>query len=127
MVQTPEVDIADMHPRFGRLTQALSIIFALAGLGACIAGLSSGHQTTPGTAHNGLILVALGATYLLVAIGLWVEYLWAWRVGLALTSVVVMVDLVRGVVDGGFVMWAVFMALFAASAAQGRRSRTGGN
>lgn len=56
---------------------------------------------------------------------MWVEYIWAWWAVLALTSVVVIVDLVRGVVDGGIVMSAVFLMLFAASAAQCVRGRTG--
>ena len=114
-----------MRPRFGRLTQVLSVVFVLAGLGACIAGLNSGHQTTPGSAYNEPILLALGFTYLLVGVGLWIEYIWAWWAGFALTSVVVIADLVRGVFDRGLVVWAVFLMLFAASAAQGLRSRTG--
>ncbi len=114
-----------MRPRFGRLTQVLSAVFVLAGLGACIAGLSSGHQTTPGSAFNGPILLTLGVTYLLVGVGLWLEYIWAWWAGLALTSVVVTVDLARGVFDGGLVVWTIFLMLFAASAAQGLRGRTG--
>ncbi len=112
-------DIAIMRPRFGRVTQVLSVVFVLAGLGAGLVGLNSGHQTTPGTATNGLILVVLGAAYLLVGVGLWVEYIWAWWVGLVLTSVVVIVDLVRGVLDGGLVEWGAFLVLFAASAVQG--------
>jgi hypothetical protein len=107
------------------LSQVLSVVFALAGLGAAIAGLSSGHQTTPSSAYNGPVLVALGFIYLLVAVGLWVESIWAWWAGLALTAVVVMVDLGRGVLDGGLLVWAVSLALFAASAAQGLRTRSG--
>jgi hypothetical protein len=114
-----------MRPRFGRLTQALSVVFLVTGLGAGLAGLGSGHQMTPGSAYNGPILLVLGITYLLVGIGLWAESIWAWWAGFALTSVVVVVDLVRGIFDGGLLAWAVFLMLFAASAAQGVRGRSG--
>jgi hypothetical protein len=113
-----------MRPRFGRLTQVLSAVFVLAGLGAGIAGLNSGHQTTRGNAFDGPILIGLGVTYLLIGVGLWIELPWAWWAGLALTSLVVVVDVVRGVLDGGLVVWAVFLLLFAASAVQGMRGRS---
>jgi len=125
MQQALAVDIASMRPRFGRVTQVLSVVFLVAGVGAGLAGLNSGHQTTPGSGDNGLILIVLGAAYLVVGVGLWVEYIWAWWAGLALTSVVVIVDLVRGALDGGFVVWTVFLMLFAASAVQGLRGSTG--
>jgi hypothetical protein len=107
------------------MTQVLSVVFVLAGVGAGLAGLNSGHQTTPGTADNGLILLVLGAAYLAVGVGLWVEYMWAWWVGLALSTIVVIVDVVRRVFDGGLVLWAVSLILFALSAADGLRDRTG--
>jgi hypothetical protein len=130
MGQGHPVDIGTMRPRFGRVTQVLSVVFVLAGIGAGLAGLNSGHQTSPGTDDNGLILLALGAAYLVVGVGLWMEYLWAWRAGLALTSIVVAVDVVRGTYDGGLVAWSVFLVLFAVSLAQGvrdRRTLTPGN
>jgi uncharacterized membrane protein (DUF2068 family) len=98
-------------------------VFILAGVGAGIAGLSSGHQTTPGTAYNGPILLGLGVAYVLVGVGLWVEQIWAWWAGLVLASTVVVVDLIRGIHDGGFVEWSVFLVLFVVSIVQGRPNR----
>jgi hypothetical protein len=83
------VDTRIVRPRFGRVTQVLSVVFMLAGLDAAVVGVNSGHQTTPGSADNGLILITLGAAYLLVGAGLWMEYVWAWWIGLTLTSIVV--------------------------------------
>jgi hypothetical protein len=117
------VDTRIVRPRFGRVTQVLSVVFVVAGLGAAAVGVNSGHQTTPGSADNGLILITLGAAYLLVGAGLWMEYVWAWWIGLALTSIVVVVDLIRGTRDGGLVEWSVFLVLFALSFAQGLRDR----
>jgi hypothetical protein len=114
-----------MRPRFSRLTQVLAVIFLVTGVGAGLVGLNSGSQTTPGTADNGLILVVLGAAYLLVGIGLWIEYTWAWWAGLALTSIVVVMDLALGIHDGGLAVWSVLLALFVASAVQGWRHPTG--
>jgi hypothetical protein len=45
--QALAVDMGIMRPRFGRMTQVLSVVFVLAGVGAGLAGLNSGHQTTP--------------------------------------------------------------------------------
>lgn len=56
--------------------------------------------------------------------GLWIEYVWAWWAGAALTSFVVVMNLALGILDGGLVLWSVFLALFVASAVQGWRGRT---
>ncbi len=117
-------DTEVMRPRFGRLTQVLAGVFVLTGVGAGLVGLNSGRQTTPGSADNGLILLVLGAAYALVGVGLGIEYIWAWWAGLALTSFVVIVDLILGIHNGGLVLWSAFLVLFVISAAQGRRSQT---
>lgn len=44
-----------MRPTFGRLTRALAVILVVTGLGATFVGMNSGSQTTPGSAHDGLI------------------------------------------------------------------------
>ncbi len=121
MGQAHAVDIGTMRPRFGRVTQVLSVVFVLAGVGAGFVGLNSGHQTTPGSGDDGLILLVLGVAYLLVGVGLWIEHVWAWWAGLALTSIVVVADLIRGTYDGGLVEWSAFLVLFGVSLAQGRR------
>lgn len=46
---------------FGRLTRALAVILVAAGVGATSVGLNSGGQTTPGSAHDGPILLGIGA------------------------------------------------------------------
>jgi hypothetical protein len=85
-----------MRPTFGRLTRALAVILVVTGLGATFVGMNSGSQTTPGSAHDGLILLGIGAAHLIVGAGLWMEYLWAWWAGVALTSFVVLMDLALG-------------------------------
>ena len=112
-----------MRPRFGTLTRVLAGAFVLAGIGAGIAGLSAGDQSTPGHAWNREILLALALTNLVVGASLWMEYPWAWWVGLGLTSFTVVMDLLLHAIDGGWMIWSVFLVLFAVSAAQGRRDR----
>jgi hypothetical protein len=110
-----------MRPHFGKVTRVLAVIFVITGVGAGSVGLNSGHQTTPGSGSNGPILIALGIAYLLVGAGIWIESVWAWWAGIVLTSIVVVMDLVLGIHDGGLVLWSVFLALFAVSAVQKRR------
>jgi hypothetical protein len=107
-----------MTPKFGTLTKILAGVFAVAGLGA--GSLAFGSD--PGV--DQVILITLAIAYVVVAVGLWTEFPWAWWTGLALTVVTVVPDaaLVR---DGGWIPWAVFLVLFAITAIQGRRTRTG--
>lgn len=116
-----EPDIRDMRPRFSRLTRCLAAIFLLTGVGAGFAGLNSGGQTTPGAAGNGLILLLLGIAYAVVGAGVWMEYVWAWWSGLVLASIVVVVDAILGIFDGGFAVWALLLMLFLASGIDGWR------
>ena len=112
-----------MRARFGRITRVLAVVFVVTGLGAVYAGLGSGHQTTPGSGDNGLVLLAIGVAYLVAGAGLWIEFPWAWWLGGGLSMLVVIGDLVVGIHDGGFVAWSAILALFAASLVRGRRER----
>ncbi|MGZ6544915.1 MAG: hypothetical protein ACXVEI_06345 [Actinomycetota bacterium] len=107
-----------MTPKFGTLTKILAGVFAVAGSGA--GSLAFGRD--PGV--DQVILSTLAIAYVVVAVGLWTEFPWAWWTGLALTVVTVVLDaaLVR---DGGWIPWAVFLVLFAITAIQGRRTQTG--
>jgi hypothetical protein len=113
-----------MRPRFGALTQALAVIFILAGLGAAYAGLNSGHQTAPGHGNDQAILFALAVGYLVVGVSLWMQYLWAWWAGLILTTVVVVMDAVLKAPDRGWMIWSGFLVAFAMSAIQGWRDES---
>jgi hypothetical protein len=113
-----------MRPRFGFVTKALAVVFVFAGLGSSCAGLNSGHQTTPGTGDNGVILIALAVAFLVVGASLWLELLWAWWVGAAMTGLVVAVGVVRRTTDGGWLVYTGFFVAFGVSAIQGWLDRS---
>ena len=111
-----------MTPRFGTLTRILSAVFVIAGVGAAIAASSSGHQIGPGR-WNDTILVCLAIGYLIVGVGLLIERVWAWWLGTAVAAFTVVMSVALRSPDEGWVLWLVFLALFAVTAAQGRRDR----
>jgi hypothetical protein len=110
-----------MRPRFGVLTQVLAVVFLVAGVGAGYAGLNSGHQTTPGTGSNQVVLIGLAIGYLIAGVGIWMESAWAWWAGVAATLFVVVMDPVLGSPDHGWVIWSVLLLGFAVSGVQGWR------
>jgi hypothetical protein len=112
-----------MRPRFGQLTKVLSVVLVVTGAGACYSGLNSGSQTTPGAADNGIVLLLIGAVYLMAGVGLWFEAVWAWWLGASLSAFVVVADLALGVRDGGLLVWTVVLGVFVISAAQGYADR----
>ena len=103
-----------MRPKFGFFTRMLSVVFVVAGVGAAQAGLHSGDQ-----GNDKLILWLLVIGFLLVGVGLWMEYLWAWWVGLATTLFTVVMDLLLDLPDGGWVVWSAFLIAFVISGVQG--------
>jgi hypothetical protein len=103
-----------MRPRFGFLTEMLSVVFVIAGVGAAQAGFHSGDQGS-----DKLILWLLAIGFLLVGVGLWMEYLWAWWVGLVTTLFTVVTDLLLDLPDGGWVLWSGFLIAFVITGAQG--------
>lgn len=104
-----------MRPKFGFFTQVLSVVFIVAGVGAAQAGLHSGDQ-----GNDKLVLWLLAFGFLLVGVSLWMEYLWAWWVGLATTVFTVVMDLLLGLPDGGWIVWSAFLVAFVISGVQGR-------
>ena len=79
-----------MQPRFGIVTRVIAAVFALAGIGAAIAMLGVGD------ASDRLILLLLAVGFLVLALGLWSESVWAWWAGAA---VVVLTVLLSRVLD----------------------------
>jgi hypothetical protein len=104
-----------MRPKFGFFTRMLSVVLVVAGVGAAQAGLHSGDQ-----GNDKLILWLLAIGFLLLGVGLWAEYLWAWWVGLATTLFTVVMDLLLDLPDGGWVLWSAFLIAFVISGVQGR-------
>ena len=111
-----------MRPLFGTLTRVLAVVFVITGLGAAYAALTAGNQTTPGHGGDRLILVALAIGYLVIGAGLWVEFVWAWWVGAAVTTATVVMSLAVHTPDGSWIVWLVFLVLFALTGVQGRRA-----
>ena len=112
-----------MAPRFGTLTRILSAIFFIAGIGAAIAGVTSGHQVTPGSTWDRPILFGLAIGYLVVGVGLLIERVWAWWAGVAIAAFTVVMSLALHSPDTGWVLWLVFLMLFAVTWRRGRRDR----
>lgn len=111
-----------MRPSFGTLTRVLAAIFVITGLGAGYAALTAGDQMTAGHGGDRLILTVLAISYGVIGAGLWVELVWAWWAGAAVTIVTVVMSLALHTPDGGWVVWLVFLVLFALTAVQGRRA-----
>jgi hypothetical protein len=111
-----------MRPRFGFITRGLAAAFTIAGLSAAFAALNAGDQMTPGHGPDRLILCCLAAAFLAVAFGLWIEAIWGWWAGSAISAATVALDLVL-VRDFDWIPWLAFAAAFAVSAAQGARDR----
>jgi ABC-type antimicrobial peptide transport system permease subunit len=107
------------RPRFGSITRLLSVVFLIAGLGAAIAALTSGHQTTSGHADDLVILAGIAIIYVVVGTGLWLELLWAWWAGVGLTVAVVVLGPLLREPDQGWIVWSVFLGGFVGSAIQG--------
>jgi hypothetical protein len=103
-----------MRPKFGFLTRMLAVVFIVAGVGAAEAGLHSGDQ-----GNDKLLLWLLGIGFVVVGVGLWMEYLWAWWVGLATTLFTVVMDLFLHLPDGGWVLWSGFLIAFLISGVRG--------
>jgi hypothetical protein len=113
-----------MRPRFGFVTRALAVVFVWAGLGSGCAGLSSGNQTTPGTGDIPAILIALAAAFLVVGASLWLELVWAWWAGVAMTGFVVVMAVVLNATDAGWLLYSGLFVAFATSAIQGWQDRS---
>ena len=78
---------------------------------------------TPGHGTDRLILLALAAGFLAVAFGLWIEALWAWWTGCAISTATVVLDLAL-VHDFDWIPWLAFLIAFGATAFQGFKDRS---
>ena len=110
-----------MRPRFGPVTRLLSIVFVLAGIGAGETGACSGHQVTPGSGAVKPTLLALASVFLVIGVSLWLEFLWSWWAGLALTGLVALLYPLLRPPDLGWALYVLLFALFVVSGVQGWR------
>jgi hypothetical protein len=103
-----------MRPKFGTVTQVLAGAFILSGVGAGIAGLSA----ISSDAGNMAILIVLAIGFLAIGCAIWIESLWGWIAGAGLSTLIVVVSVVK-THSPGWVIWAAFLVLFAVSAFEG--------
>jgi hypothetical protein len=126
MVRDVPSDIRMVRPRFGAITRVLAGLFLIAGIGAGLAALHAGPQSTPGHGSDQLVLLALAIGFCVVGIGLFLDSPWAWWVGVAITVSTLAMEAVLPVHDGGWIPWSGFLILFGISAIQGFRDRSDG-
>jgi len=101
-------------PKFSKVTRSVAAVFMLAGVGALLAGVSAG------TASDGMILAGLAAGFLVIGLGVWMEYLWAWWAATGVSAFTVIMTLASRFPIGSAVIWSVVLGLLVASAVQGR-------
>jgi hypothetical protein len=100
-----------MRPRFSVLTQVLAVVFAIAGLGAAMSGLST-------RGADQVILLLLAIPFILVGVGMWIEDLRAWWAGLIMCAISVLASLIARL-GLGWMPWLAFLTMFFVSAKQG--------
>ena len=100
-----------MRPRFSVLTRALGAVHFLAGIQAGVAEL-----TIRASAFQQIWLLVLAVGYLIVGLGIWGEFVWAWWTGVALAGVVVVMR-----PTGLSLIWLAVLVGFAVSGVQGWR------
>lgn len=101
-----------MQPRFGIITKVIAGAFALAGVGA---GLAVFGNRSP---VQVLILCLLTAIFLIVAVGMWTEFVWAWWAGAAVTLLTIVMGRILKIATAGIV-WPAILVGFVVSGAQG--------
>ena len=106
-----------MQPRFGVITRVIASVFALAGIGAAIAMLGVGD------ASDRLMLLLLAAGFLVLAVGLWAESIWAWRAGAAVVVLTILLSRVLNVPGGAGLVWLATVVGFIVSGFQGWRGK----
>jgi hypothetical protein len=107
-----------VRPKFGGVTQVLAAVFAIAGLGAGVAMLSAGDYS--GSGSDKLVLLGLANGCLALAVGLFLEYAWAWWAGTVVSGGVVALDLALRA-DGGWVVWTCVFGAFLVTGLQADR------
>ncbi len=106
-----------MHPRFGIVTQVLAAVLAIAGLGATLAAMSGSSGT------QDLILVLLAAVFLIVAVGVWTEFVWAWWAGLAVVLLTIVLSVALNSSVGVGLVWPATLVGFIVSGFQGWKDK----
>jgi hypothetical protein len=102
-----------MRPRFGTPTRVLAAAFVIAAIGAV--------QASSGDSFARVSLTVMALVFLSIGVGLWLEYLWAWWLAVGLTAFVAVLGPVVHEPSGGWILWAMGLALLAVSGVQGYR------
>jgi hypothetical protein len=103
-----------VKPRFGIITKVIAGAFALAGIGA---GLAVFGDRSP---VQVLILCLLTAAFLIVAVGMWTEFVWAWWAGASVTLLTIVMGRILKIASVGLV-WPAILVGFVVSGVQGLR------
>ena len=109
-----------MHPRFGILTQVLAAVFALAGVGAVLAVLGGAGVS------DTLVFLTLAAGFLIVAVGLWTEFVWAWWAGIAVVLLTIVLSGTLSSPVGVGLVWPATLVGFIVSGFQGWQDKRQG-
>jgi hypothetical protein len=107
-----------VKPTFGTVTKVLAGIFVLSGVGAAYPALADSDGS------NRIIFGVLVVAFSVIGAGLWLESVWAWWAGFAVTAVTVVMSLVLKAPDGGGFVWPAVLIVWIASAIQTWRSRS---
>ena len=113
----PGADNRVMQPRFGIVTRVIAAVFALAGVGAAMAVLGVGD------ASDKLALLLLAAGFLVLAMGMWAESIWAWWAGAAAVILTILLSRVLNVPGGAGLVWLATVIGFIVSGFQGWRDK----
>ncbi|MGA9160523.1 MAG: hypothetical protein WB297_06620 [Actinomycetota bacterium] len=106
-----------MQPRFGIVTRVIAAVFALAGIGAAMA------ISGVGDASDRLVLLLLAAGFLVLAVALWAESIWAWWAGAAVVVLTIVLSCVLNVPGGAGLVWLATVVGFVVSGFQGWRDK----
>jgi hypothetical protein len=106
-----------MQPRFGIVTRVIAAVFALAGIGAAMGTLGVGD------ASDRLVLLLLATGFLVLAVGLWAESIWAWWAGAAVVVLTILLSRVLNVPGGAGLVSLATAVGFIVSGFQGWRDK----
>jgi hypothetical protein len=107
-----------VKPTFGTVTKLLAGIFVVSGVGAAYPALADSDGS------NRIIFATLAIAFSAIGLGLWLESVWAWWAGFAVTAVTVVMSLVLKSPDHGGFVWPAVLLVWIASAIQAWRSRS---
>ena len=75
------------------------------------------------SATQDLILVMLAAVFLIVAVGVWTEFVWAWWAGFAVVLIMILLSLALNSPVGVGLVWPATLVGFIVSGFQGWKDR----